>query len=184
LRCSTCGRRRTARSRTSLSTFNETRRDLDFRPAWTTIDPAAQNRHHSTGRNLQQDYAQHRDPDDPGAERGWPGYNRIKEARQVADPDEPLLVVHASCVDLVDEFHKYRWKSPVGRQVDKPRADPIKRNDDLLDALEVSGDAAAASHGWRRARSPSTARATPNGPSGSRRVRGKGQRRWRIGGVL
>jgi hypothetical protein len=47
----------------------------------------------------------------------------------------PLLVVQASCEDLVDEIHTYRWKQPRGQRIDAPRAEPIKRNDDLLDAL-------------------------------------------------
>jgi hypothetical protein len=43
--------------------------------------------------------------------------------------------VHASCEDLIRFFGEYRWKSPRGQQVDKPKAEPIKRNDDELDAL-------------------------------------------------
>jgi hypothetical protein len=53
--------------------FNAKKADLGFKPAWTAIDPAAQNRHHSTGRNLQQDYAQHGIPTIPGQNARIPG---------------------------------------------------------------------------------------------------------------
>jgi hypothetical protein len=49
--------------------------------------------------------------------------------------DPPKLVVQASCDELAQEFHTYRWKQPKGRGEDAPKAEPIKRNDDLLDAL-------------------------------------------------
>jgi hypothetical protein len=44
-------------------------------------------------------------------------------------------VVQSTCETLIQYFGEYRWKSPRGQQVDKPRAEPIKRNDDELDAL-------------------------------------------------
>jgi hypothetical protein len=53
--------------------------------------------------------------------------------RQRLDSDR--LKVHASCETLIQAFGEYRWKSPRGQQVDKPKPEPIKRNDDELDAL-------------------------------------------------
>jgi phage terminase large subunit-like protein len=104
--------------------------ELGFRPRWTTIDPAAQNRNHVTGRNVQFEYARHGIATVPGQNSRMAGFNAVKE-RLLSD----RLVVQASCEDLINEFEEYRWKSPRGRAEDAPKPEPIKRNDDLLDAL-------------------------------------------------
>jgi hypothetical protein len=108
----------------------EVRAANGFRPRWTVIDPAAQNRHHATGRSLQFEYGKHGVPTIPGQNNREAGFNSVKERLKT-----DRLVVHRSCEGLIQAFGEYRWKSPQGQQVDKPRAEPIKRNDDELDAL-------------------------------------------------
>jgi hypothetical protein len=103
-----------------------------FTPRWTVIDPSAQNRHHSSGRNLQWEYQKYGVWTIPGQNARQAGYGAVKVLLK-ADP--PKLVVQASCDELAQEFHTYRWKQPKGRGEDAPKAEPIKRNDDLLDAL-------------------------------------------------
>jgi hypothetical protein len=103
-----------------------------FTPRWTVIDPAAQNRHHASGRSLQWEYQRHGIWTLPGQNNRQAGFNAIKE-RLKEDP--PGLTIQASCEELIKEFHEYRWKKPKGVREDAPKAEPIKRNDDLLDAL-------------------------------------------------
>jgi phage terminase large subunit len=110
--------------------FHAACEDLAFRPRWQTIDPAAQNRNHNTGRNLQFEYARHGIATIPGQNSRTAGFNAIKERLE-----SDRLVIQAGCDDLINEFEEYRWKSPRGRGEDAPKAEPIKRNDDLLDAL-------------------------------------------------
>jgi hypothetical protein len=101
-----------------------------FTPRWTVIDPAALNRHHVTGRSTQWEYQKHGVWTLPGQNNRQAGFNAVKERLRNGQ-----LVVQASCDDLVNEFYEYRWKTPRGIREDAPKAEPIKRNDDLLDAL-------------------------------------------------
>jgi phage terminase large subunit-like protein len=111
-----------------------------FTPRWTVIDPAAQNRYHGTGRSLQWEYQRHGIWTLPGQNNRQAGFNAVKERLRPMAPEgtpelPPKLVVQASCEELIDEFHTYRWKSPKGTGENAPKLEPIKRNDDLLDAL-------------------------------------------------
>jgi hypothetical protein len=119
--------------------FHAVCEQLQIRPRWTVIDPAARNRSPQTGRSLEWEFSQHRVHTIPGQNSRQAGFNAVKERLAPKGPDgelaAPLLVVQASCEDLVDEIHTYRWKQPRGQRIDAPRAEPIKRNDDLLDAL-------------------------------------------------
>jgi hypothetical protein len=46
------------------------------------------------------------------------------------------LLVHADQEQLVGEFRNYRWKNTdKSTSEDEPKREPIKANDDLLDAL-------------------------------------------------
>jgi hypothetical protein len=75
----------------------------------------------------------------PGNNDRKGGFDRI---RYLLDPKdhhtgeqlEPLLHVHAGNDQLIDEFREYRWKpAPTRRAVGQE--EPIKVNDDILDAL-------------------------------------------------
>jgi hypothetical protein len=108
-----------------------------FTPRWTVIDPAAQNRYHGTGRSLQWEYQRHGIWTLPGQNNRQAGFNAVKERLPMAPRAHRSFPrgVQASCEELIDEFHTYRWKSPKGSGENAPKPEPIKRNDDLLDAL-------------------------------------------------
>jgi phage terminase large subunit-like protein len=103
---------------------------FNVKPRWVVIDPSAQNRHHATGRSTQWEYARHGIFTIPGQNSRMAGFNRVKERLR-----DELLVVQASLRDLHEEIRQYRWKSPRGVAEDAPKPEPIKRNDDLVDAL-------------------------------------------------
>jgi hypothetical protein len=108
----------------------DVRAALGFRPRWTVIDPAAKNRHHATGRTLQFEYGRHGIYTIPGQNSRELGFNAVRQRLRT-----DRLVVQSHCDTLIQFFGEYRWKAPRGQQIDKPRAEPIKRNDDELDAL-------------------------------------------------
>jgi hypothetical protein len=104
----------------------------NFTPRWTVIDPAARNRNPTTGRSIQQEFSEHGVATIPGQNARLAGYDRVKERLRT-----DRLVVHASCEQLIDEFHNYRWKRKRTSQSEEDGrpGDVIKTNDDLLDAL-------------------------------------------------
>lgn len=112
---------------------------LDARTRWTVIDPAAQNRSVQTGRSIQWEFQRHKVHTILGQNARIAGFNAVKERLAPKDADgsplQPTLVIQASCADLIDEIKTYRWKKPRGQTQDAPRAEPIKINDDLLDAM-------------------------------------------------
>jgi hypothetical protein len=108
----------------------ELEEELAFKPRWRVIDPSAQNRHHATGRSVQWEYQQHGIFTIPGQNSREAGYNAVTERLKTR-----RLLVQASCPELVKEFQEYRWKVSRRQSDDAPKAEPIKRNDDLLDAL-------------------------------------------------
>lgn len=112
---------------------------LDARTRWNIIDPAAQNRNAVTGRSIQWEFQQHKVQTILGQNARIAGFNAVKERLAPKDPAgnllPPTLVVQASCTDLIDEIKTYRWKKPKGQRQDAPRAEPIKINDDLVDAM-------------------------------------------------
>jgi hypothetical protein len=78
---------------------------------------------------VQDEYRQARVHTIPAQNSHELGFNAVRQ-RLASD----RLKVQASCEGLI-QFMEYRWKSPRGQQVDKPKAEPIKRNDDELDTL-------------------------------------------------
>jgi hypothetical protein len=102
-----------------------------FTPRWTVIDPAAQNRHHSTGRSAV-GVPEARGLDDPGPEQPAGGLQR-RQGTAEGCPRSSL------CRRRVTSWPRSSTptggKQPKGRVEDAPKAEPIKRNDDLLDAL-------------------------------------------------
>jgi phage terminase large subunit-like protein len=104
---------------------------LHFKPRWTVIDPSARNKAHATGRSVQDEYRKHGIHTIPGQNSREAGFNAVKERLRT----ERLVLHGESCDQLIHEFHEYRWKRSRGRSEDAPKAEPIKINDDLLDAL-------------------------------------------------
>lgn len=155
---------------------------LRFRPRWTVIDPSARNRNHATGRSIQDEYRKHQVHTIPGQNSREAGFNAIKE-RLAADP--PRLVVQASNDELCEEFREYRWKSPKGKAESAPKAEPIKRKDDLMDALRYGVMQLTSAP---KAREPEPEEAgTPEQQSFRahlKRIAGGRGRRSRIGGVM
>lgn len=110
--------------------IHEVRAALNFKPRWTKIDPSAKNRQHISGKNVQDTYRKHGVHTIPAQNSHALGFDAMNERL-----DSDRLKVQAQCEGLIQFFGEYRWKSPRGQQVDKPKAEPIKRNDDELDAL-------------------------------------------------
>lgn len=112
---------------------------LGSQTRWNVIDPSAQNRSPQTGRSIQWEFQRHGVHTILGQNARVAGFNAVKERLAPKDAQgnalAPTLVVQASCMDLIDEIRTYRWKKPRGQRQDAPRAEPIKVNDDLLDAL-------------------------------------------------
>jgi hypothetical protein len=105
---------------------------LSFRPRWTVIDPASRNRNPATGRNMQDVLLRdHGVATIPGNNVVNPGLNEVRTRLSTG-----RLVIHQSCEQLLDEFRSYRYKNRKRTQTeDEPKLEPIKKNDDLLDAL-------------------------------------------------
>jgi len=99
------------------------------RPRWYVIDPAARNKNNQTGRSDQQEFMDNGVVTIPGQNAVGAGINRVKERL-----DADRLVVTANCVELVQEFKKYRWVKN-SRNEDEPAQRPVKKDDHLLDAL-------------------------------------------------
>jgi hypothetical protein len=51
----------------------------NVKPRWTVIDPSAKNRHHVSGRSIQQEYMEHGIVTIPGQNSRLAGFNRVKE---------------------------------------------------------------------------------------------------------
>lgn len=158
---------------------------LGFKPRWDVIDPSAKNRNAQTGRSMQWALQQHKIVPILGQNAREAGFNAVRERlRSTASDGRPRLVVQAQCDDLIDEFRNYRWKKPRGRSDDAPRAEPVKRNDDLIDALRylvMSMPGAARKYEAEEGESSLAARAFKErvkrlGKTGKRR-------RGRLGGV-
>jgi hypothetical protein len=101
-----------------------------FRPRWTVIDPAGKRgirrRAEHAGRPQGSEGS-----DDAGPEQGRRGHRRRQGRLRTQ-----RLLVHADQEQLVGEFRNYRWKNTdKSTSEDEPKREPIKANDDLLDAL-------------------------------------------------
>lgn len=99
-------------------------------PRWRVIDPSARNRSHATGQSLQQVYAEHGIHTIPGMNSREAGFARVQQRLET-----DRLVVGGNLIDLRDEFRDYRWKVRKGVSDDASPQEPVKINDDLLDAL-------------------------------------------------
>lgn len=111
--------------------YHSTLQRLNFRPRWNVIDPSARNRNPQTGRSLQWAFEQQGIYTQLGQNSRMAGFNEVKTRLRT-----DRLRLHAeACAPLRDEFVKYRWKTARGRREDSAPAEPIKINDDLLDAL-------------------------------------------------
>lgn len=105
-------------------------KEFDFTPRWNVIDPSSRNRNAATGRSMQWAFEQQRIFTIPGQNDRRAGFNEITTRLQTG-----RLKIHRSCEQLRDEFQKYRWKQARGQTEDAAKPEPIKINDDLLDAL-------------------------------------------------
>jgi phage terminase large subunit-like protein len=105
--------------------------ELNFRPRWTVIDPAGKRRDPTTGRNMQDALRDLKVPTMPGPNKVDAGIDEVKVRLRSG-----RLIVHADLEQLIGEFRNYRWKNTDKSQSeDEPKREPIKANDDLLDAL-------------------------------------------------
>jgi hypothetical protein len=105
--------------------------ELNFRPRWTVIDPAGKRRDPTTGRNMQDALRDLKVPTMPGPNKVDAGIDEVKVRLRSG-----RLLVHADLEQLIGEFRNYRWKNTDKSQSeDEPKREPIKANDDLLDAL-------------------------------------------------
>lgn len=101
-------------------------------PLYYVIDPAARNMEHSTGRNIQMEYADNGIVTIAGQHAVSAGINRVRERFQ-----SHRLFIRANCSELIDELLKYRWKKPPKSGEDTREA-PVKSEDDLTDALRYA----------------------------------------------
>lgn len=110
--------------------FHAACQQFAIKPRWTVIDPSARNKSHLTGRSIQHEYAEHGIYTMPGQNDRLAGFNRVKERLATE-----RLHVHAGQDELITEFREYRWKPRKGQSEDAARQEPVKINDDILDAL-------------------------------------------------
>lgn len=102
---------------------------IPLKPEWYVIDPAARNIMHNTGRSDQMEYTKNGIVTILGQNSKTAGISAVKVRLQ-----HHRLLVTANCQILMDQFRKYRWKSPT-RTEDDPKEEPVKKDDHLLDAL-------------------------------------------------
>jgi len=97
---------------------------------WTVIDPASRNKSAQTGRSDQAEFADHGIYTIPGQNAVSAGINRVKERL-----DAHKLTVAVNCPELLGQFKRYRWVKNTGRSEHEARAEPVKKDDHLVDAL-------------------------------------------------
>ncbi len=102
---------------------------VPLQPDWYVIDPSARNIMHNTGRSDQMEYVDHGIVTILGQNSVTAGINRVKERLQAH-----RLLLTANCQSTIDQFRKYRWKTPT-RTEDDAKEQPVKTDDHLLDAL-------------------------------------------------
>jgi hypothetical protein len=102
----------------------------ELRPAWFVIDPSARNKQHVTGRSLQQEYADQGVVAFAGQNDVRAGINNVKVRLE-----NRALLIQSHCVKTIEQFRKYRWVKPQRTSDNEPKDAPIKKDDDLLDAL-------------------------------------------------
>lgn len=97
------------------------------------IDPSARNRNQVTGHSVQYEFQQHRIFTEPAHNARVAGINAVKERLERTDP--PGLLVTANCVELIAEFGRYRWRSQPRGAEQRISEEPVRRDDDVIDAL-------------------------------------------------
>jgi phage terminase large subunit-like protein len=102
---------------------------VSLNPEWYVIDPAARNVMHNTGRSDQMEYTKNGIVTILGQNSKTAGISAVKQRLQTR-----RLLVTANCQQTIDQFRKYRWKTPT-RSEDDPKEEPVKKDDHLLDAL-------------------------------------------------
>lgn len=109
--------------------IREARALFGYRPQFTVIDPAARNRNPETGRKLQDAFRKEGIYTIPGQNDRALTYAELHSRMsthtyRIWSSIDPLLG---------DELSKYRWKRQTGKTENVAPAEPIKRNDDLID---------------------------------------------------
>lgn len=107
----------------------EMRSELGVKPSWSVIDPAARNRKAQTGKSDQAAYAERGIFCRPGNNARNVGFSRVRALLQ-----HDRLFAMANCTEFRDEMRRYRWTTPR-RSEHAPKAEPVKRNDHLVDPL-------------------------------------------------
>lgn len=97
------------------------------------IDPSARNRQHVTGHSVQHEFQQQQIYTALGHNARPAGINAVQERLERREPAG--LLVTASCVELIAEFGRYRWASPPRNAESRVREEPVRRDDDVIDAL-------------------------------------------------
>ncbi len=111
------------------SLIHATNSEMKLVPKGYIIDPSARNRNQQTGRSLQMSLVDHGIVTIPANNDRRAGFDRV---RYLLEND--MLHVHAGNDQLTDEFRTYRWK-PAPNAESVGAEEPIKVNDDILDAL-------------------------------------------------
>ncbi|HEU4975275.1 MAG TPA: hypothetical protein VFT50_09315 [Baekduia sp.] len=105
---------------------------LQLRRTIFMADPAIAKRDAQTGKTDQQAYLENGVYTRPANNQVRPGINAI---RNLLAADR--LHISAGCVQLLEQFNRYRWIS-TGRSEDAAPERPVKRDDHLLDALRYA----------------------------------------------
>lgn len=103
-------------------------------PLQRIIDPSARNRNHVAGLSVQYEFQQHRIYTVLGNNSRQAGINAVKERLDRREP-APGLLITANCVELIAELGRYRWSSPPRSGEGRVREEPVRRDDDVIDAL-------------------------------------------------
>jgi hypothetical protein len=98
-------------------------------PRAYVIDPIARNIEAISGRSIQREFVDHGIYTVLGQNAVSAGISRVSERLE-----NDKLQIMANCQILIDQFRKYRWKTP-GRSEDDPKEKPVKTDDHLIDAL-------------------------------------------------
>lgn len=102
----------------------------EIKPIYYVIDPHARDRSKQTGRSDQSEFTKYGIYTMLGQNAVQAGINEVKQRLR-----DRSLVISSSCVNLIKEFHVYRWKEPSIRTDEDAKPEPIKSQDHLLDAL-------------------------------------------------
>jgi hypothetical protein len=108
---------------------HDARAQFGYRPNFTVIDPAAQNRNPETGRKLIDAWRKEGIYPVPGQNDRPLTYSEIR----VRLTTHRYRIWRSCDAVLGDEFVNYRWKRARGETENVPRPEPVKRNDDVID---------------------------------------------------